>query len=1355
MTDPWTSATIPGPMDGLDDLVGRSPGIAAVLAQIQRLVALPNRGGRLPSILVLGETGTGKGLLVRIMHRLGARRDMPLVDINCAAIPEHLVEAELFGFERGAFTDARQSKPGLFESAHGGVLFLDEIGSLPLVAQAKLLTALEQREVRRLGSTRAAPFDAWIVAATNEDLEAAVARGRFRVDLYHRISTVTLTMPPLRSRGRDVLLLARHFLEYFATDYGLPHRRLTAAAEQALLAHSWPGNVRELANLIERAVLFADTEEISPDALDLPGIADRGPEAVARTGPDREALQRVLDATDWNLSRAANRLGIPRNTLRYRIERLGLRPSAPERSDGAPEVEGAAAPPSPSPLRWERRLVTGLLVVLHPPASISAYHLTPLLDELVRKVETFGGRLEELHPLGFTALFGHEPVEDAPERAGLAVQTVWKAIESARDLPGGPVRLTAVLHTAESLIARGTPTPGMDLGDRMRFRRMLTSLAEGSPDGVLVSPEVTPFLERRFVLERLPDHPQRASRLLGPRRVDFSVGDRARSPFVGRDRELSQLGDLLAEVERGRGQIVGIVGEPGVGKSRLLYEFSESVSRQRATYLEGRGASHATHTPYLPIVQLVQQAFGASDADDPATIAAKVRRTVEALGLSAKHTVPYLLQLLGVPEGGDHVTASLTPAAFRDRTLDALRQLMIAASQRRPMIVAIEDLHWIDATSAESLMVLADSIAASRILILGTYRQGYQPAWLSRSYATQLVVRRLTHGDSSRIVEAMAGDSVSPEVVEALIAKAEGIPFFLEELVRGLVDRPAGADPFAIPGTIGELITARVYRLPVGDRAVLEAACVLGKQGPVSLLREVSGLADPDFSSVLARLRLAEFLGETRVVPFPEYAFTHALIQEVAYRRLTAERRRALHTAAAEAIPKVGPDTVERMPELLAHHLTEAGHVGPAIQHWHRAGRLAIQRSANAEAVVHLTKALTLLEAQSDDPARATLEISVHLSLVTALIAIRGYASPDVGAHLARARALVEHMGDSPSAFLVRWNLWRFYVSRADFRVAEGLTAELLRASEVQGDPTATMNARVAAGINVFYLGELTLARDHLGRALDLYRQARSPQQIPIYGQDMGTTAQGFLGWALAIGGDLDGAVHEVTHAVTLSKEIGHPFSLALALLTAAEVYQLRREPDHVEAIGRELLDLAGEHAFTLFYAFGLMFSGWAHATRGDQPDGLGQIQQGANLFQSIGQRLGLAHRAHLAEILIAQGSLEAGLAVVADALRQSEDTGEGAFVAELHRLRADVLGRRGQSQEADGALRLALGVATRQGAWLFALRAATDLVRLGAERGAPAGADLTVLSEILVRFSPSSTSSDVATARSLLGDSR
>src|SRR4029453_16747281 len=265
------------PMDTLGRLLGDSAPIAEVRAQAVRLLrSAGSPGRRLPPILILGETGTGKGLLAEAIHRDGARGTGPFVDVNCAAIPETLLEAELFGFERGAFTDARQAKPGLFQSANGGTIFLDEAGLLPISLQSKLLKVIEERSVRRLGSTRNEPLDVAIITATSEDLPLAVQEGRFRADLYHRLAVVTLNLPPLRARGRDVLLLAEDFLARICEDYGLPARTLTEDAHAALLAHPWTGNVRELANVLERASLLSDGPRLS--AQDLGLVAARRPQ---------------------------------------------------------------------------------------------------------------------------------------------------------------------------------------------------------------------------------------------------------------------------------------------------------------------------------------------------------------------------------------------------------------------------------------------------------------------------------------------------------------------------------------------------------------------------------------------------------------------------------------------------------------------------------------------------------------------------------------------------------------------------------------------------------------------------------------------------------------------------------------------------------------------------------------------------------------------------------------------------------------------------------------------------------------------------------------------------------------------
>src|SRR5262245_10621951 len=322
------------PMDALSELLGVSAKLIELRKRVERVLS----GRRLPPVLIQGETGTGKGLLARAMHRASERASASFVDVNCAAIPEHLLEAEMFGFERGAFTDARHAKPGLFQVAHRGTIFLDEIGLLSIGFQAKLLKALEDKSVRRLGATRAEPADAWVICATNEDLATAVSERRFRADLYHRVGVVTLVMPPLRERKGDILLLAKHFAERARADYGLGPVTITGDAEAVLTSYRWPGNVRELSNVIERAVVLADSQTLTAAHLDMsPDPTRRAPAPVAEpstpvpTGAAtaREHLERVLARTGWNITRAAAVLGIARNTMKSRMARLGLREPPP------------------------------------------------------------------------------------------------------------------------------------------------------------------------------------------------------------------------------------------------------------------------------------------------------------------------------------------------------------------------------------------------------------------------------------------------------------------------------------------------------------------------------------------------------------------------------------------------------------------------------------------------------------------------------------------------------------------------------------------------------------------------------------------------------------------------------------------------------------------------------------------------------------------------------------------------------------------------------------------------------------------------------------------------------------------
>lgn len=325
----------------LSNILGESPPMQTLKTQIRQLLQAERslQGNDLPSVLIIGETGVGKELVARALHYNGIRQRSPFVDINCAALPEHLLEAELFGYEPGAFTDAKSRKLGLFEAADSGTLFLDEIGDLDLAMQAKFLRALEDKVVRRLGGLRDRKVNVRVIAATNQPLEQLVQQGKFRADLYFRLRVIQVVVPPLRERGDDILSLTEHFLSTLCRRYGKPTMRLSNAAKSVLRRYPWPGNVRELRNVIEQTVLLSTQDLITPGELSLlpgDGLEYEGADlnsnqfilpsqGVSMEDLERDLVQQALERTDGNVTQAARLLGLSRDTLRYRIDKFQLK----------------------------------------------------------------------------------------------------------------------------------------------------------------------------------------------------------------------------------------------------------------------------------------------------------------------------------------------------------------------------------------------------------------------------------------------------------------------------------------------------------------------------------------------------------------------------------------------------------------------------------------------------------------------------------------------------------------------------------------------------------------------------------------------------------------------------------------------------------------------------------------------------------------------------------------------------------------------------------------------------------------------------------------------------------------------
>ena len=335
--------------------VGASAAMRALSDRIVRIQQLAGHAhGIPPTVLIQGETGTGKDLAARALHRGGERAGRPFVHLDCAALPKDLIEAELFGHEKGAFTNAHTARTGLIEAAEDGTVYLDEIGELPFGLQSRLLAVLERREVRRIGSTRPRPVAAWFIAATNRDLDEMVSRGEFRSDLYFRLKVLSLNIPPLRERLDDLAPLFEHFAARTARRYGMAAPALSPELLDAARRHDWPGNVRELAHTVERAILLGGDRRLDAQSLGLapaPGAAGDEAEDVLEgltlDEAERRLIARALHDTDGNVSESARRLGVSRMALRYRIQKFGLEPRRPK-AHGSNESEHVRLASRPS-----------------------------------------------------------------------------------------------------------------------------------------------------------------------------------------------------------------------------------------------------------------------------------------------------------------------------------------------------------------------------------------------------------------------------------------------------------------------------------------------------------------------------------------------------------------------------------------------------------------------------------------------------------------------------------------------------------------------------------------------------------------------------------------------------------------------------------------------------------------------------------------------------------------------------------------------------------------------------------------------------------------------------------------------
>ncbi len=975
----------------------------------------------------------------------------------------------------------------------------------------------------------------------------------------------------------------------------------------------------------------------------------------------------------------------------------------------APQQEVAP----PASVRWERRRLTWLRADLLPPnRERSSVDSSRQLDVLVDKVRSFGGRVEEISPTGVVAAFGIEPVEDAPKRAALSAMAIRKAMEHARQGAAEALAIKIGIHAGQFLVGHANGVVKIDLDAKRQVWTVLEDLVSAAePDSLIVSDAAALYLQRDFdLLPAARWTGGRAYRLAGRERAGLGLGGRM-PRFVGRGHELELLQSRLASAMRGQGQVVGIVGEAGIGKSRLLFELRQSLVGKRVTYVEGRCLSFGSTIPYLPVLDILRQTCGILETDTPEVIIEKVRATLEEIEMDPVEGAPYLLQLLGVKEGTEGLTA-WSPEATKARAVETLRQMTLIGSRRRPIVCAVENLHWMDRTSEECLASLVESLAGAPVLLLATYRPGYRPPWMDKSYATQIALQPLAPEDSLSVVQSVLGtDQVDDALAEALLSKAEGNPFFLEELARAVRDQAAVSPTIAVPDTIQEVLLARVDRLPDEPKRLLQAASVLGRIVPLRLLAAIwQGPGTPD--THLRELTRLEFLYEQARGEEAVYLFKHALTQEVVYTDLLEKQRRIYHASVGRALEEQYAGRSEQAVELLAHHFGRSGEDEKAVDYVILAAEKAQRRWANIEALAHFEAALKRLDAMAETErnrlrridavvrqAEVKFALGQHAEHIQALEGIRdlveqaadperraawyywtGFLHSITGArpevpisYCQRAATIADASGLDEIKAFADCCLTHVYAMAGNLRGAVAAGERALAMFEARGNVWWACRTLWGLSIAAILLGEWERSLEYCRRALE-HGQAVNDLRLKV-------VSWWRTGWTHIQRGDTQTGLRCCEEALTMSPS---PFDAAMA--RAAKGYGMIKS-GHVEAGTKELADAVAwfdrAHLRLTHSSFALCL-GDGYLRRGERLRARAIFEEVLTTSRELGYRHleGIAHRL-LGESLVpdnpaaAAHELEKAIPILEEVEARNEVAKALVTQAELRRAAGDPGGAR------------------------------------------------------------------------------
>jgi class 3 adenylate cyclase len=1060
--------------------------------------------------------------------------------------------------------------------------------------------------------------------------------------------------------------------------------------------------------------------------------------------------------------------------------------------------EGVVNPPE-----GERKTVTALFADIKGSTELmedldpeeARALIDPALQLMIEAARRYDGYIVQSTGDGIFALFG-APVarEDHPQRAlhaALRMQAGIKTYAAKLRAEGRvPIEIRVGINSGEvvvrSIQTGERTTEYTPIGHTTNLASRLQAIA---PTGsVVLSGEtvrlVTGFFELKSlgpVKVRGVSEPVEVYEAvgLGPLRTRLEASAmRGLTKFCGRSSELDRVKQALEMARAGHGQVLAATGDAGVGKSRLFYEF-KAVASSGCMVLEAFAVSHGKASPYLPVIQLLEDYFGITKDDDSRRRREKVGGKVLMLDRALEDTLPYLFTLIGIHEGDDPL-ARMDSEIRRRRTLEAIQRILLRESLNQPLILILEDLHWVDGGTQALLDLLVDSVENARILLLVNYRSEYTHQWGGRAYYTGLELHPLAGECAEELLSALLGPpaqnngkgdakSLSAAAADNSLASLRhkvvkitgGNPFFIEEIIRalfeqGIIERNGEvklARPLTdakIPPTVQGIIAARIDRLPAAQKELLQTVAVLGRKFPSSLAREVVSAPAEQVERMLFELQVNDFIYEEPDPRDPRYTFKHILTHEVAYGSILGERRRLLHERAAQAIETIFRGRLDDYLTDLADHHERSGNAGESVRYLALAAEQAARRVAYPEAIEHLRAGLKLLETLPESQARDRREVQMLTALGEHLIVILGPAADEVRRAFDRACELCERIGDMERLFWIAYGLQFHYMLRLELKKARELGERQLAIAERAQNPAMIAGACVAQAQTLRWLGEFTAAYGYIERALGLRGEVRG---YPLRFGDPRPMILSHAASLLFALGYPTRAIARSGEALAVARATG-PYSLAVALDYAAHLQLQMSNGAAALEMADTMAALAEENGFSMWSAEAVYLRGEAFVEQGRIGEGIAELRAGAVAYETTGAVAGF-WKLTLAYALGLRGEPDEGLAAIAELKEQADKTGLKLAEAPLYRVEGGLYlqrGRPGDEAAAEASFRKSIEVARRQSVKMFELRATMSLARLLAKQERREGARA-MLAEIYGWFTEGFETADLKEAKSLLDE--